>query len=288
MLIEQKSSAYKIINDFSRQLFLIKTPSDFNKGLINAFQNVFPWINLYVFFRFHWEDNTFSIVSSNYLKDIDDIQLDKSKLEELLYEFIKKDKVIYNKSIFDHRDAKFLSILNTSETGSEVMFPLIPVNDAVGILYAFSGKANYFDGENFETIKLVGNMSSRAWNLINYQAHQIKSHKRAELEVINQKNLMNEIFDYLPINIFTKDEKGRFIYLNKNAEELTGIKLKDAINKTVHELYPKHIADKLELDDSEVRMTKNPKISQYQMEINGKKKHFFIGKKIIKTTENKE
>ena len=44
-------------------------------------------------------------------------------------------------------------------------------------------------------------------NQINYQAHQIKSHKKAELEVINQKNLMNEIFDYLPINIFTKDKE---------------------------------------------------------------------------------
>ena len=39
-------------------------------------------------------------------------------------------------------------------------------------------------------------MISRTWNEINYQAHQIKSHKKAELEVINQKNLMNEIFDY--------------------------------------------------------------------------------------------
>ncbi len=288
MLIEQKSETYKIINDFSRQLFLIKTPSDFNKGLINAFQNVFPGIKLYIFFRFHWEDNTFSIISSNYLNHIDDIQLDKTKLEELLYDFIKKDQLIYNKSIFDHRDGKFLQILNTSRAGSEVMFPLIPVNDAVGILYAFSRKANYFDEEKFETIKLVGNMASRAWNQINYQAHQIKSHKKAELEVINQKNLMNEIFNYLPINIFTKDEQGKYIYLNKNAEESTGIKLQDAKNKTVYDLYPKHIAEKLEQDDIEVRRTKKPKISQHEIEINGKKRHVYTGKKIIKTSENKE
>ena len=65
MLIEQKSSAFKIINDFSRQLFLIKTPSDFNKGLNDTFQNVLPGIELYVFLRYHWEGSTFSIISSN-------------------------------------------------------------------------------------------------------------------------------------------------------------------------------------------------------------------------------
>lgn len=103
MLIEQKSSAIKIINDFSKQLFLIKTPSDFNKGLNAAFDNVFPDINLYVFFKYHWKEDTFSVVSSNYLNNIDEIPLNKSKLEELLNQFIKKDKVIYNKSILDKR-----------------------------------------------------------------------------------------------------------------------------------------------------------------------------------------
>ena len=65
MLIGQETSSIKIINDFSRELFLIKTPSDFNKGLNEAFQKVLPSIELYVFFRHHFEDKTFSIISSN-------------------------------------------------------------------------------------------------------------------------------------------------------------------------------------------------------------------------------
>lgn len=288
MLIEQRSSAIKIINDFSRQLFLIKTPSDFNKGLNATFNNVFPGINLYVFFKYNWDDDTFSVVSSNYLNDIDEIPLNRSNLEEILNQFIKKDKVIYNESILDQREGDFLPLLNTSKSGSEVMIPLTPVNDAVGILYAFSEKINFFGGEHMDTIQLIGNMTSRAWNLVNYQAHQIKSHKKAELEVLNQKNLMNEIFNYLPINIFTKDETGKYIYLNKNAEESIGIKSEDAINKNVYDLYPKAVAEKLELDDIEVRKTKIPKISQHEIEIKGRKRHFFIGKKIINTTQNKE
>jgi len=288
MLIEQKSSAFKIINDFSRQLFLVKTPSDFNKGLNDAFQNVFPGIELYVFFRYHWEENTFSVISSNYLKEIDNIQLERNKLEKLLFQFIKKNKMIYNESIFDERKGDIPPLLNTARTGSEVMFPLIPVTDAVGILYAFSRKAHFFEGETIETIKLVGNMASRAWNLINYQALQIKSHKKAELEIIHQRNLMNEIFNYLPINIFTKDENGKYIYLNKNAEESIGHKLEEVSGKTVYDVYPAGTAKKLDEDDQEVRNTKNPMIKQHEIEVNGKKRHVFVGKKIITTSEKKE
>ena len=288
MLIEQKSSAFKIINDFSRQLFLIKTPSDFNKGLNDTFQNVLPGIELYVFLRYHWEGSTFSIISSNYLHDIDEIQLERSKLEELLFEFINKNKLIYNKSISDHRDGEFLHLLNTSKSGSEIVFPLVPVNDAVGILYAFSRQPNYFDGENIETIPLIGNMASRAWNLLNYQAHQIKSHKKAELEIVNQRTLMNEIFDYLPINIFTKDKDGNYIYLNKNAEESIGVKLEDVKGKSVFSIYPEATANKLHADDIEVRKTKKPKISHHEIELKGRKRHVFTGKKIINTSLNKD
>ncbi len=288
MLIEEKSSALKIIDDFSRQLFLIKTPSDFNKGLKTAFLKVLPDIELYVYFRYHWEDNAFTIISSNYLKEIDDIPLEISNLEKLLIEFLRNSKPIYNKNIQEYRDGEFLELLNTSETGSEVILPLIPVNDAVGILYAYSRKTGYFDGETLETVKLIGNMTSRAWNSINYQAFQIKSHKKAELEVINQKNLMNAIFDYLPINIFTKDEQGRYIYLNKNAEESIGLNAKEIIGKTVYEIYPEKIARILDDDDKEIRSTKKPLIKQHEIEARGKERHVFVGKKIITTNENKE
>ena len=288
MLIEQKFSAFDVVNDFSKQLFLIKTPSDFNKGLNGAFKNTCQNIELYIYFRFNWEENTFIVVSSNYLKDIDDIPLEKSKLEEILLDFITKNKLIHNPSIQENRKDDLLSLINTSTSGSEVIFPLVPVNDAVGILYVYSKEENHFDSEKIETVRLIGNMISRTWNLINYQAHQIKSHKKAELEVVNQKNLMNEIFDYLPINIFTKDKDGKYLYRNKNAEESTGVKQKDAIGKTVFDIYQEDTARKLNKDDIEVRRTKMPKISQHEIEIKDRIRHVFTGKKIINTSQNKE
>ena len=286
--MEEKFSAFRIINDFSRQLFLIKTPSDFNNGLKAAFFNVMPEIELYVYFRYDWEDDTFTITSSNYLNSINDVPLEKSHFEKLLQNFLNDKQFIYNKDLSNQRNGNVTSLINTHEKGSEIIFPLIPVNDPVGILYAYSRKVEYFTNEIQDVFRLTGNMISRTWNLINYQAHQIKSHKKAELEVINQKTLMNEIFDYLPINIFTKDKMGKYLYLNKNAEESTGVKLKDAIGKTVYSIYPEETARKLEMDDIEVRNTGKPKISEHEIIVNGRVRHVFTGKKLIQTSQNQE
>ncbi|MCG8307870.1 MAG: ATP-binding protein [Cytophagales bacterium] len=286
--MEEKFSAFKIINDFSRQLFLIKTPSDFNNGLKTAFESVLPEIELYVYFRYDWEDDSFTVASSNYLSSIDDIPLDKSKFEDLLRVFLGQNQFVYNRNIQDQRKGDFASLVNTYESGSEIIFPLIPVNDAVGILYAYSREVGFFTNELQETCRLTGNMIARTWNLINYQAHQIKSHKKAELEVINQKNLMNEIFDYLPIDIFTKDKEGKYIYINKSAEESIGVKPKDAIGKTAYGIYPEETADKFSQDDIEVRKTGKPKISQHRIFVNGQEKYVFTGKKLIKTSQNQE
>jgi PAS domain S-box-containing protein len=282
------SSVFKIVNDFSRQLFLIKTPSDFNKGLNEAFKEAIPEIELFAAFRLEWENDTFSVIASNYLRSIDDVPLEKSELENLLNQLIAGGKCIYNKDITIQRNGTLPALINPSVSGAEILLPMIPVNDPIGLLYIYTRDPNFLDDEKLETFQFIGNMISRTLNLINYQAHQIKSHKKAELEVINQKNFMNEIFDYLPINIFIKDSEFKYIYLNKNAEQSIGLKLKDAIGKTAYELYEKNTAQKLEQDDLEVSKTKQPLLTQHEIEIHGRKRHVFTGKKIVTTTEGKE
>ncbi len=282
------SSIIRIINDFSRQLFLIKTPTDFNKGLNEAFQKAVPDISKYIFFRYHWEDNLFSIVSSNCLDHIDTLPVDTTRLQEFLLGLIQKDILIFSENIAMHRDNEILSSLNNASSGSELMFPMIPVNDAVGVLYMYSEQADFFNDEKTETFRLLGNMISRAWNMILYQAHQIKGHKKAELEIVHQKSLMNEIFDYLPINIYTKNREGKFIYVNKNTTETTGISLEDTIGKTAFEIYPEAFAKKTEQEDEEVRKTKKPILNQHEIEVNGNAKFFFTGKKMIHTKQNEE
>jgi PAS domain S-box-containing protein len=282
------SSVFKIINDLSRQLLLIKTPSDFNKGLNEAFQQAIPEITLFALFRLQWKETPVSLMSSNYLNSIYDIPLQRDRLEQMMLDFISRGVSICNKNIEKSRESTLMPLINTSKSGSEILIPLIPVNEPVGFLYLYSQQSDFFDEQKRETFQFIGNMISRTLNLINYQAHQIKSHRMAELEVVNQKNFMNEVFDYLPINVFIKDMKGKYLYINKNAEESIGVKLNDAIGKTVYQLYPEETARKLEGDDIEVIKTKHPILNEHEISVGSRKRHIFSGRKVVTTSENKE
>jgi PAS domain S-box-containing protein len=282
------SSAFRIINDISRQLFLIKTPADFNKGLQEAFQIAIPEIKQFSVFRLQWEQTPVSLVSSNYLNSIEDIELERGKLEHQLCHLIDSGKLICTENIAAGRSEDLMHHINPTSCGSEMIIPLVPVNDPIGFLYLYSNKAGYFREERIETFQVIGNMVARTLNLIYYQAHQIKSHKKAELEVINQKNFMNEIFDYLPINVFIKEKDGKYVYINKNAEQSTGVRLNDAIGRTVYDLYPAETAKKLEADDQKVIEDKQPILTEHEISIGGRKRHVFTGKKIVTTSRMKD
>ncbi len=287
-MTSDNSGALNIINDFSRQLFLIKTPADFNKGLTDIFGCVLPHIELFIIFRYQWENDEFSVISSNYIKELDDIPLDKEILKNHLFSIIHDNKIVCNSDLTTNRKEDILKVLNTATAGSEILLPLIPVNEPVGIMYAYTRKPGFFSSENLEIMRLTGNMIARTWNIVHYQAHQIKSHKKAELEMVNQKNFMNEIFDYLPINIFIKDEDGKFIYLNKNSEESHGFSLEDVKGKTARDIYPESTARELENDDDLIRKKKRPLIKEYELEINGRKRNYIIGKKLMSTADQRE
>jgi len=115
------SSVFKVINDFSRQLFLIKTPGDFGKGLKEAFRKVVPEIELFTLVRLQWDENPVSLIASNHLHTIGDIKLDRDQLERLLLEQIKQDKSLINNDLKMSRAGKLLPFLNPWESGSEMI-----------------------------------------------------------------------------------------------------------------------------------------------------------------------
>ena len=287
-MTSDNSGTLNIINDFSRQLFLIKTPADFDKGLKDIFSCVLPDIELFAIFRYQWENDEFSIISSNYLKHPDDVPINKNELKNLLSDIIQGNKLYCNSDLSEGRKAEIWEMLNSASTGSEVLVPLVPVNEPVGIMYAYTREPGFFSAQNQNFIRLITNMIARTWNIVYYQAHQIKSHKKAELEMVNQKNFMHEIFDYLPINIFIKDEEGKFIYLNKNSEDSHGFRLEDVKGKTVREIYPRPISAELENDDKFIRKNKRSLIKEYELEIKGRKRYYIIGKKLMHTADQRE
>ncbi len=287
MSFEKLDKTFQIINEFSRQLSLIKSQADFDGIISSTFSDFLPGISRYALFSYNWSSRSNNLVCSNYFYE-EGLDVKNDQLHEFFTEFQKDPNGIYNQDIDRERLGEGIKALNNVDSGSEFIFPIVPVNEPTGVFYLYSPKKKYFDANKQSMIYLMGNMSARTLNYINFQTQQIRNYKKTEQKIINQKNLMDEIFDYLPINIFTMDEEGKFIYVNKNTEESTGLNVNSIIGKTLFDIYPKHVAKELDKENEEIRKTRSPILSQHEIEIDKNIRYVYTGKKIITTTEKKE
>ncbi len=81
----------------------------------------------------------------------------------------------------------------------------------------------------------------------------VSSQIESENEVINQKNLLNEILDLIPVDVFLKDKKGKYLFVNKSTCKSLRVSREDLIGKTDREIFPRAIADTFIKGDKKVR-----------------------------------
>ncbi len=94
--------------------------------------------------------------------------------------------------------------------------------------------------------------------LLSFAAFTIASilsaeHRRALAEASKQKSLVSQVLDALPINIFLKDQDGRFVLINEQCARIFGISKRDVIGKSDFDLFPPDIARGLRAYDEDVR-----------------------------------
>ncbi len=80
--------------------------------------------------------------------------------------------------------------------------------------------------------------------------------KAQAAQLLRERAFLFEVADNLPVGLFCKDlqKEGRIILWNKKAEESSGLSRDFVIGKTVHDLFPKEIADRcLENDKKALR-----------------------------------
>jgi len=87
--------------------------------------------------------------------------------------------------------------------------------------------------------------------------------ERKKLENIVEKDRKEYelIIDSSPINIFYKDEKGKFVHVNKAQSKALNMPEKDFLGKTVFDLYSTDIAQSMTYDDNEVFQSGHPKLN---------------------------
>lgn len=272
------------IDQLSKELSLVNTYQDFGKVFRNGLNSLLPDINKALFYNFDWNERQFELYSVYGFAD-DEVP-EQQDVDAILKDLFDNTRSIINQQVSAHSELKVFN--PKAYTGSAACLPIRPFNDPAGILYLYSRKSDYFDTDVINTCNLVSGMSSRAIKRHNLQKHQISQSKTAERRYISQRNLMSEILNYLPVNIYMKDQHGRYIFINKQGEETIQQYEGEALGKTDYELFPKEQADRSRKIDLEIRKTKKPVTVQEDMFFDGKVHHMYTSKKLVKTTDNQE
>ena len=280
----QRSVIHKI-NELSKDLFLVKTHQEFGKVFNEGFNQLIPQISKSLFYNFDWQSKEFELFSSFGFREIDFLYHGQ-KVNKVLKEVFESGTSIINSQIDENSILKSLNPL--SKDGSDVCMPIIPFNDSSGVLYLYADKTEFFTSEIVSLCELIAGMGARAIKRLNLQKHQIKQSKVAEKRYISQKNLMSEILNYLPVNIYMKDENGRYIFINKQGEETINLYDGEALGKTDYELFPRVQADRSRMIDNQIRSDKKAKTLQEDMFFDGSIHHMYTSKKLIKTADSKE
>ncbi len=87
----------------------------------------------------------------------------------------------------------------------------------------------------------------------------ITERMQAEKNVKNAKDELQMIMDSVPALIFYKDTESRIIRVNKTGANSLKMPVKDIIDKTTEELFPKEQAEKMRKSDQEVIISGKPK-----------------------------
>ena len=89
----------------------------------------------------------------------------------------------------------------------------------------------------------------------------ITERKEAEMAIIYEQSLLHALMDNIPDFIYFKDEKNRFVRVNKASGEDRGITPEDFIGKTDFDIFTEEAAKKCFDDDDRVMKTGKPLIN---------------------------
>jgi PAS domain S-box-containing protein len=96
----------------------------------------------------------------------------------------------------------------------------------------------------------------------------IDERKRIEGELEESREIFRLFMEYSPIYVFFKDDNIRSIQLSKNYEQMLGRPVPDLIGKTMHDLFPTPLAEKMVQDD--LRILQKGKPIEVEEELDGR------------------
>ena len=92
----------------------------------------------------------------------------------------------------------------------------------------------------------------------------ITERKRAEKALRDSEARFKALVDHAPAIITIKDVEGRYVLVNRMYETITGLSNEEIHGKTVHETYPKSVADQFFEQDQKILETRRPLMHERQ------------------------
>ena len=86
----------------------------------------------------------------------------------------------------------------------------------------------------------------------------ITQNKKIEEESSKNEALYKNFSDHSPAIIYTKDMNGKYIHINKKAEEIFGVKNVEVVGKNPFEVFPREIAEQFVKNDRKVMGSLSP------------------------------
>ncbi|WP_053337442.1 PAS domain S-box protein [Microscilla marina] len=110
---------------------------------------------------------------------------------------------------------------------------------------------------------------------------EITDRKRVEIELQEQKQMLESILNTLPIHVFIKDENSRLLFVNQTMLDFLRKKPEQLIGKTDAEIFPSKVADKFFDDDELLKKGDLPDNWEEEIEVDNHRHFFRTGKCLI-------
>ena len=86
----------------------------------------------------------------------------------------------------------------------------------------------------------------------------ITKHKETEVAIQKSEERLQAIIDNSPAFVFVKDSQGRYLMINRQWEKCFALSRMEVLGKTIHDVFPKEIADTLLANDRQVFENQKP------------------------------
>lgn len=110
--------------------------------------------------------------------------------------------------------------------------------------------------------------------------------RRSALDLQRQRRLLTDILDTLPMNIFVKQEDGRFLFMNRDCQRTVNRSREEVTGRTDFDLFPADVAARLREADARVwRAGRLDAQEETVIDGQGRARTFLAGKAIVSASD---